>query len=243
MGFIPAPRWMLPRSADALMTTQYAEQGKLRALFGNRLAQQLAGKTVLDFGCGIGLEVIEALRDGAAQVVGLDIRQEVLDQAARRVSAAGFAGRATFTTSTTERVDIILSVDSFEHFGDPAAILAAMAQLLRPDGEIWVSFGPTWYHPLGGHLFSFFPWSHLIFTEGSLLRWRSQFRSDGARKFGEVAGGLNQMTIARFERLVAASPLQFAERNYRPIRIARRFHNRLTREFLTASVHCRLKLR
>jgi hypothetical protein len=57
---------------------------------------------------------------------------------------------------------------------------------------------------LGGHLFSVFPWAHLIFSEQALIRWRSDFKSDGATRFSEVAGGLNQMTIRRFERLIAA---------------------------------------
>ena len=69
----------------------------------------------------------------------------------------------------------------------------------RTGGCIFVSFGPTWYHPLGGHLFSVFPWVHILLTEDALIRWRAQFKTDGARKFGEVEDGLNQMTIRRFE--------------------------------------------
>lgn len=74
-----------------------------------------------------------------------------------------------------------------------------MSALLEPKGEVIASFGPTWYHPLGGHLFSVFPWAHLLFSEKALLRWRSDFKTDGATHFGEVAGGLNQMTVDRFE--------------------------------------------
>ncbi len=52
-----------------------------------------------------------------------------------------------------------------------------MNTLLQPAGEVLVSFGPTWYHPLGGHLFSVFPWAHLIFSEKALIRWRSTFKT------------------------------------------------------------------
>jgi hypothetical protein len=76
-----------------------------------------------------------------------------------------------------------------------------------------ISFGPTWHHPYGGHLFSVFPWAHLIFSEKALTRWRSDLRDDGATRFGEVAGGLNQMTIRRFEELVADSRLCFDRLN------------------------------
>ena len=72
------------------------------------------------------------------------------------------------------------------------------------------------------------------------MQWRSTFKTDGATRFSEVAGGLNQMTIARFEALVANSPLRFASLELVPIRQLRRFHNRLTREFTTTIVRCRL---
>src|SRR5207244_8983444 len=115
-----------------------------------------------------------------------------------------------------------------------------MNTLLQPEGEVLVSFGPTWYHPLGGHLFSVFPWAHLMFSEKAFIRWRSTFKTDGATRFSEVAGGLNQMTIARFAKLVADSPFDFGKLELIPIRKLRRLHNRLTREFTTAVVRCRL---
>ena len=135
---------------------------------------------------------------------------------------------------------MVISVDAFEHFADPAGVLCSMNALLQPAGEVLVSFGPTWHHPLGGHLFSVFPWAHLMFSESALIRWRSTFKTDGATRFSEVAGGLNQMTIAKFEELIAGSPLSFASFETVPIKKLRRFHNGLTREFTTAIVRCRL---
>jgi SAM-dependent methyltransferase len=131
-------------------------------------------------------------------------------------------------------------VDAFEHFADPAEVLRIMNTLLKPEGEVLLSFGPTWYHPLGGHGFSVFPWAHLIFSEKALIAWRSTFKTDGATRFSEVAGGLNQMTIRRLEELVTASPFRFATLDPVPIRKLRWFHNRFTREFTTAVVRCRL---
>jgi hypothetical protein len=59
-----------------------------------------------------------------------------------------------------------------------------------------------------------------------LLRWRSDIRSDGAKRFSEVEGGLNQMTIGRFERLVQASPFKLIHLEPVPIRPLRRLHTR-----------------
>ena len=88
-----------------------------------------------------------------------------------------------------------------------------------------------------------FPWAHLIFTEAALLRWRARFKHDGATRFGEVEGGLNQMTIRRFRRLVADSPLAFETFEAVPIRRLRALATPLTREFFTSYVRCRLKPR
>ena len=218
----------------------YSVPAKLAIQLGPEFLDRIAGKTVIDFGCGKGVEAVEFAVLGAAEVIGIDIREEELVHARRRAEQAGVPDRCRFVTSTVHRADLIVSLDAFEHFGDPAAILRIMDSLLKPEGEVMVSFGPTWFHPIGGHLFSPFPWAHLVLSENALLRWRSTFKNDGATRFGEVDGGLNQMTIRRFEKLVAGSPFRFAALDTVPIRKLRPLHNRLTREFTTALVRCRL---
>ena len=207
---------------------------------GEDIFARIAGKVVVDFGCGEGSDAVELAGKGARRVIGIDNREDVLQTARQKAIRAGVQGTCVFATSTNELADIVISMDAFEHFADPAEILRIMNALLKPSGEVLVAFGPTWYHPLGGHLFSIFPWAHLLFSEKALIRWRSTFKTDGATRFGEVAGGLNQMTVAKFQRLVADSPLQFANLDLVPIRKVRLFHNRLTREFTTAIVRCRL---
>jgi SAM-dependent methyltransferase len=149
----------------------------------------------------------------------------------------------TFTRQFNSKADAIVSVDSFEHFDDPGQILDTMADMLVPNGVVWISFRPPWYHPHGGHLFSVFPWAHLIFTEIALIRWRSDFKTDQAKRFGEVEGGLNQMTIKRFKQLIDSSQFRFDFLEKKPIRRLRFFSNPITREFVTSIVRCRLILR
>lgn len=218
----------------------YDGRGKMDVLFGAGVWKEIEGKVVIDFGCGEGAESIEMAQRGARKVVGLDLREDVLERARLAAERAGVAGRCVFATKAGEPADVIVSLDAFEHFDDPAGVLTAMRGLLKDDGCVLAVFGPTWYHPLGGHSFSVFPWSHLVFTERALVRWRADFAADGATRFSEVAGGLNQMTIARFERLVAASPFRFDRFEPVPIRAARLLWTRLTREFFTAVVRCRL---
>jgi SAM-dependent methyltransferase len=218
----------------------YAGKSKIGVLLGDGLMRRIVGKTVVDFGCGVGTDAIEMAKRGAAHVIGLDIREDVLETGRRHAAALGLSDRCEFATTTKEPADIIVSIDAFEHFADPAGILRIMSRLLRPGGEVFISFGPTWLHPLGGHLFSIFPWAHLLFGERALIRWRADFKSDGATRFGEVAGGLNQMTIARFEALVLESPFTMGGLELVPIGKLRPVHSRITREFTTALVRCRL---
>jgi SAM-dependent methyltransferase len=216
----------------------FKDKSKLQVLLGGML--EVKGKTVIDFGCGEGGETVEMALNGARRVIGLDIREDILRVARDRAESLGLAAVCHFTAKTDELADVIVSIDAFEHFANPAEVLDIMFSLLRPGGECLVSFGPTWYHALGGHLFSVFPWAHLLFSEKALIRWRSTFKSDGATRFSEVAGGLNRMTIGRFEKLVAASKFTLAELEAVPVRKLRPVHNRLTREFTTALVRCRL---
>jgi SAM-dependent methyltransferase len=193
---------------------------------------------VLDFGCGKGREAIEIAARGASRVIGLDIKEEWLRIARRDAIASGVSGRCTFTTTWHDPVDAILSLDAFEHFADPLAILHEMDGLLAPNGRIHISFGPTWLHPLGGHLFSVFPWSHLLVSERALIRWRSLYKTDGAESIEQA--GLNRMTIGRFRGVVAKSPFVFEAFETVPIRRLQSLHNALTREFTTAIVRCTL---
>jgi SAM-dependent methyltransferase len=225
----------------------YAGKSKLRALLGDRLVDSLRDRTLIDFGRGTGHEAIEIARCGAKRVIGIDIRESVLAEARRNAAAAGIPeGVCEFVLRTDEKADAIVSLDSFEHFADPAGILRIMASLLRPDGHVAVSFGPPWYHPYGGHLFSVFPWAHVLFSEDALCEWRRGFKTDGARRFEEVEGGLNQMTVKRFEETVRASPFRIGWIECVPLRQIRRapwLHNQFTREFTTAVVRCDLSLR
>jgi SAM-dependent methyltransferase len=218
----------------------YFGSNKVEQLFGAQIWEDLRDKVVLDFGCGGGDEAIDIARHGARCVVGLDIQEEQLKKAAERASSLELSHRVRFCTHWADPVDAIISIDAFEHFGDPQEVLRVMHSLLKPGGRAYISFGPTWYHPFGGHRFSAFPFAHLLVSERALIRWRSDFKHDGATRFGEVEGGLNQMTIARFERLVEASSFACEILKAVPIRKLRFIANRWTRECTTAIVQAQL---
>jgi len=235
-------RWSghLTGHKDWCSGANYRGCSKVEALFGPGIWSRLRGKVVIDFGCGNGAEVIEVAQHGAKTAIGIDIRPKVLEAARSAAAAAGVLDRCVFSTHTDERADVVLSIDSLEHYDDPEQALVLMRRLVSDDGRVLIAFGPPWFHPIGGHMFSVFPWAHLIFTESALIRWRSDLRSDGATRFSEVEGGLNGMTVKRARQLIEKSAFTIERFEPVPIRQVRRFSRWLPREFFTAVVLCEL---
>ena len=172
--------------------------------FGGKL--EFAGRRVLDVGCGTGALCVEAARAGATEVVGVDLppmATRVDDDVAGRVRFVETAG--DLSELGDEEFDLVISKDAMEHYDDPEAVVRSMAARVRPGGEIAIGFGPLWRSPKGGHLgyMTRVPWAHLIFAEETILRERRRFRPDEhAERWSEVRGGLNQMTLARFEEIM-----------------------------------------
>jgi hypothetical protein len=95
-----------------------------------------------------------------------------------------------------------------EHFREPGTELARMCGLTGQ--ELLISFAEPWYSPYGTHLngTTKIPWLNLVFSERTLLNVRNLYPdgSDGARRIEDVRGGLNKMTVRRFETLVSSAP-------------------------------------
>ncbi len=232
----------LVREASNNSVPEAGVSEELLHFFGEDFFDIIQGKSVIEFGCGEGREALEMVKMGAAKVIGLDIQEKRLEFATNQAKESGVEDRCEFVRETDEATEIIVSKDAFEHFSNPAAVLGKMRKLLRPGGVVLASFGPTWLHPRGGHLFSIFPWAHLIFTEKALIRWRSDFKKDEATRFSEVEGGLNQMTIAKFEKIVEDSPFTLEKLEAVPIRGIKLLGTRPLREFGASIIRCRLGL-
>jgi len=182
--------------------------------------KSIAGKEILDFGCGSGYQAVSLALKGAKRVVGLDSNAECLSEARKLAAQVGLADRVRFIDhlddSFLNRFEVIISKDSMEHYPDPSLALHQMQRVLKKDGILFITFGPPWLAPYGGHMhfFTKLPWVHLLFTEATVLKVRARFRSDGARRYQDVEGGLNKMTVAKFERLVSQSRLKVLYRNH-----------------------------
>jgi SAM-dependent methyltransferase len=186
--------------------------------FPNFLAR-IAGKEILDFGCGTGYQSVALARMGAKHVVGLDMNTTFLEKADELAKKSGLAEQVRFTDSLehlSNRFDIVVSQNSMEHFKNPASALDEMKKALKEDGVILITFGCPWFSPYGSHMHFFVkvPWVNLLFDEKTVMNVRSYFRNDGAIRYEQVEGGLNKMSVAKFERLIRECGLRTEYRRY-----------------------------
>lgn len=206
-----------PRDKSDAQRVEYDENSARR--FPGRFAGHLdySGKSVLDVGCGAGALCVDAARRGARQVTGVDL---AVDMARQHVSERGADVAAKIELIPTDgslaelgdrRFDLVLSKDSFEHYADPERFLKALTNLVAAGGELAIGFGPLWKAPWGGHItyMTPLPWAHLLFSEQVIMAERRRFRPhENATRWSEVRGGLNQMTLKRFLRIIETSGLE-----------------------------------
>ncbi len=185
----------------------------------------VSGKRIIDFGCGLGYQCIALAKKFDCVVVGIDTNQKMLGKAKELAQSYNIpSSRLTFTDKISDDMlnnfEIVISQNSFEHFGDPAMILAEMRKLISKSGKILITFGPPWFAPYGSHMHFFckLPWLNVIFSEKTIMSVRSRFRNDGATRYEDVESGLNQMTIAKFERIVKSSNLRIEFKRYRCVK-------------------------
>jgi 2-polyprenyl-3-methyl-5-hydroxy-6-metoxy-1,4-benzoquinol methylase len=201
-------------NAKDILNDRYEEKHKslqpaidqFNALFPN-IREDISGNKVLDIGCSEGLETIAIASIGASEVVGIDIRideegfVELTSKLAPSLNVSVRTMDGENTEFSDESFDRIVSLGSFEHFKDPKAILVEANRLLNTGGKVYITSG-VWNHPYGAHMnyFTKAPWIQFIFSEETIMNVRRQYRSDGANKFHEVEGGLNDVGIYKFKR-------------------------------------------
>ena len=135
-----AHRWWDPNSEFRPLH----EINPLRLAHIERLAGGLAGKRVLDVGCGGGI-LAEAMANRGAVVTGIDLaekplkvamlhRLETNSQVDYRLIAA-----ETLAQESPGAFDVVTCMEMLEHVPDPASVVRACATLARPGGHVFFS--------------------------------------------------------------------------------------------------------
>jgi 2-polyprenyl-6-hydroxyphenyl methylase / 3-demethylubiquinone-9 3-methyltransferase len=104
----------------------------------------LAGKRVLDVGCGGGI-LAESMALRGAQVTGIDLGEAPLAVARLHLLESG--AQVDYRHISAEQLaaeqpadfDVVTCMEMLEHVPDPASSVAACAQLVRPGGTVFFS--------------------------------------------------------------------------------------------------------
>jgi 2-polyprenyl-6-hydroxyphenyl methylase / 3-demethylubiquinone-9 3-methyltransferase len=104
----------------------------------------LAGKRVLDVGCGGGI-LADAMARQGADVLGIDLSGKALKVAQLHALEAGTSG-VEYREASAEALaaqmpggfDVVTCMEMLEHVPDPASVVRAVAALVKPGG--WAFF-------------------------------------------------------------------------------------------------------
>ncbi len=133
-----APRW------DSLRPAGAQDAAVARGL---ELVEPLAGRVVVDVGCGTGLLVGHLLpRVGQGRVVALDFAAPMLELARRRHAGPGVLWLCRDVLDSglpPASADVVLCFNTLPHFDDRGAVLREWARWLRPGGLalVWHDVG------------------------------------------------------------------------------------------------------
>jgi 2-polyprenyl-6-hydroxyphenyl methylase/3-demethylubiquinone-9 3-methyltransferase len=104
----------------------------------------LAGKRVLDVGCGGGI-LAESMAALGAEVSGIDLSEKALGVARLHLFESGqkvdyrHVGAEQFSTEQPGAFDVVTCMEMLEHVPDPASTIAACANLVKPGGDVFFS--------------------------------------------------------------------------------------------------------
>jgi len=135
-----AHRWWDPTSEFRPLH----EINPLRLAHIERLAGGLAGKRVVDVGCGGGI-LAEAMAARGAKVTGIDLAEKPLKVAMLHRLEVGSAvdyrlvSAETLADEAPATFDLVTCMEMLEHVPDPPSIVRACARLTRPGGRVFFS--------------------------------------------------------------------------------------------------------
>lgn len=135
-----AERWWDPNS-------EFRPLHQINPLRLNYIDQRvggLPGKKVIDIGCGGGL-VAEGMARRGATVTGIDLGEAPLAVARLHAEKEGIEVEylnipaETIAAERAGQYDAVTCLEMLEHVPDPASVVAACAQLVKPGGQVFFS--------------------------------------------------------------------------------------------------------
>jgi len=106
--------------------------------------EPLAGKRVLDVGCGGGI-LAESMARLGATVTGIDLSEKPLRVAQLHLLESGLqidyrlSSAEEYAAANAALFDVVTCMEMLEHVPDPASTVAACAELAKPGGRVFFS--------------------------------------------------------------------------------------------------------
>ena len=157
----------------------------------------LAGRSLLDLGCGPGFYTA-ALRERGADVIPVDNDPAEMTGTGAPPEGAIVADAGALPIEDSS-VDGVFCSNMLEHTPTPERVIAEIERVLRPGGWGYISW-TNWLSPWGGHSIS--PYHYL----GPQLGPRVHARLHGPAAKNRVGVGLFPTYIGRMLRLVRTRP-------------------------------------
>jgi 2-polyprenyl-6-hydroxyphenyl methylase/3-demethylubiquinone-9 3-methyltransferase len=135
-----AHRWWDPTSEFRPLH----EINPLRLAHIEKLAAGLAGKSVVDVGCGGGI-LAEAMAARGAKVTGIDLADKPIKVALLHRLEIGSSvdyrliSAETLAEEAPESFDVVTCMELLEHVPDPPSTVRACARLVKPGGMVFFS--------------------------------------------------------------------------------------------------------
>ena len=138
--------------------------------------QPLAGKTILDVGCGSGRFCIAYVQHGAAHVLGVDFAPAMIDLAKDLARSAGVLDRCDFRVGAFPEAipepafDVSTALGFFDYIPDAARLIAAMRA--KTTGTMVMSFPKAreWRAPIRRLRFRLLGCPLFLYTESEMRR-------------------------------------------------------------------------
>jgi SAM-dependent methyltransferase len=170
----------------------------------------VAGKRVLDFGCGRGGMVQRLMEAGACSALGIELNQSYIDFANRKVASNWKNAQflcADIREISPEPADIVVSTNVMEHVMSLPDTLRAVVDACKPGGELFIGFSPLWHSPYGHHrlIASRIPWAHLPRKNRAFLDRMQDEDGNTPASIQEL--GFNGLTPADFRAALKDLPV------------------------------------
>jgi cytosine/adenosine deaminase-related metal-dependent hydrolase/SAM-dependent methyltransferase len=145
MGGYSATRLLTSPEIYSLWAEVYDEQPNPLLSLEDRilgsLLPQVAGRDVLDLGCGTGRWLARLAQKSPAHLRGIDVSAAMLERAAQKVGRRTqlYQGDCATAPFPTASADIVIASFVVSHLADPRCLAEQISRVLRPDGCAFIS--------------------------------------------------------------------------------------------------------